>query len=127
VVSILENTRARLVVKLGNRFTNTAMCILDKTAGTARFERTVFMWPRKPVEVQLGDVVGIDVVRQSTDTTPGKGYELNVETYYPCVHLRSGKTFYLSQAPSEEATTEVVGQMCQFLGLQTGSQSPLQG
>ena len=115
---ILENTPTRLVVKLGNRFTNSAMCIFDKTAGTAKFERKIFMWPRKPIEVPLGDIAGIDVLTQSTE-----GSEMSGTTYFPRVHLRSGKSFYLSQVPtaltasSEKPTTEVVVRMCAFLGL----------
>jgi hypothetical protein len=93
---IVENSPTRMVVKLGGRFANTATCTLDKTSGTARFERTVFMFPRKPIEVPLGDIAAIDILRQSTRTQPGDPSSLTHDTYYPRVHLLSGKTFHLS-------------------------------
>ena len=112
---IVENSPTRMVVKLGGRFTNTATCTFDKTSGIARFERTLFMFPRRPIEVPLGEIAAIDILRQSTQTTPGNVY-LTQDTYYPCVHLVSGKTIYLSQASSDEETTQVVAEILKFLG-----------
>jgi len=112
---ITEQTPTRMVVKLGGRFTNTATCIFDKTSGVARFERTVFMIPRKPIEVPLGEIAGIDILRQSTNTQPGDPNGLRQETYYPHVHLRSGRNFYLSQASSYAETTAVVTEIINFL------------
>ena len=112
---IVENSPTRMVVKLGGRFTNTATCTFDKTSGTARFERTLFMFPRKPIEVPLGEIAAIDILRQSMPSTAGNVY-MTQDTYYPGVHLVSGKTIYLSQASSDEETTQVVAEILKFLG-----------
>jgi hypothetical protein len=114
---IAESSPTRLVVKLGSRWTNSASCTLDKAAGTARFERTLFFFTRKPIEVPIGDIAAMDILRQSTSTQPGNPFGLTQETYYPRVYLRSGRMFYLSQAGSEEETIELVRQMLAFLGL----------
>ena len=111
---ITEQTPTRLVVKLGGRFTNTATCTFDKTSGIGRFERTVFMIRRKPIEVPLSEIAAIDILRQSTSTKPGDPNALTHDTYYPHVHLRSGRSFYLSQASSDEETTEVVTEIINF-------------
>jgi hypothetical protein len=114
---IVESSPTRLVIKLGNRWINTADCTLDKATGTARFERTLFFFPRKPIEVPIGEIATMDILRQSTNTQPGNPMGLTHESYFPRVYLRSGRMFYLSQAGSDEETTALVRRMLDFLGL----------
>ena len=67
--------------------------------------------------MSLSDIASINVIKQSTNTTPGQGFAVTVDTFYPCVELRSGKRLWLSQADTAEATEILVQQMRKFLDL----------
>jgi hypothetical protein len=105
---IMEHTPERLVVRLGGIFPHGSTCVLDKATGRARFERRLFFWPRKPIEVALGDISAFEIVETSTE---------NESSYYPRVTLCSGKRFYLSDAGNLETTREMARQVREFLGL----------
>src|ERR1043166_8351483 len=97
MLQVLENTPDRLVVKTGVRPFHTTTATFDKSTGKARFERTVFFWKRKPIEVPLDDIASITVVSQSM--TGAQGMQLSSNN--PLVQLKSGQRFWLSDAGSQ--------------------------
>jgi hypothetical protein len=104
---IVEDTPERLVVRLGSLFPHSAVCVIDKASGRARFGRRLFFFPRRTIDVALGEVVGFEVVEL--------GPPLN--SFEPRVTLASGKRFYLSPADTKEATHAVARRVRAFLGL----------
>ena len=48
---ILEDTPERMVVRLGALFPHSAICVLDKERGRARFYRRLFFFPRRMIDV----------------------------------------------------------------------------
>ncbi len=104
---IVEHTPERMVVRLGALFPHSAICVLDKTTGRARFVRRLFFFPRRMIDVPLAEVVGFEVVEL--------GPPLN--SFEPRVVLASGKRFYLSPAATLEETREVARGVRAFLGL----------
>ncbi len=107
---IVEHTPERLVVELGAFFPHNATCTFDKTTGRARFERQLFFFPRKTIDVPLGEIVDFEVVEV--------GKPLN--SFDPRVTLASGKRFYLSPAATVEETRAVARAVRAFLGLGQG-------
>jgi hypothetical protein len=104
---IVEDTPERMVVRLGALFPHSAICVLDKGSGRARFYRRLFFMPRRTIDVSLRQIADVEVVEV--------GHPLN--SFDPRVVLASGKRFYLSPADTREATREVVGRVREFLGL----------
>jgi hypothetical protein len=104
---IVEHTPERLVVKLGAFLPHRATCVFDKTTGRARFERSLFFYPRQTIDVALEDIVAFDVVEV--------GPPLN--SFDPRVVLASGRRFYLSPANTREETRAVARAVRAFLGL----------
>jgi hypothetical protein len=104
---IVEDTPERMVVRLGAPFPHSAICVLDKERGRARFYRRLFFFPRRTIDVSLREIADVEVVEV--------GHPLN--SFDPRVVLASGKRFYLSPADTREATREVVGRVREFLGL----------
>lgn len=104
---IVEHTPERMVVHLGALFPHSAICVLDKETGRARFHRRLFFVPRRTIDVPLREIAGFEVV----ETGPP------INSFDPCVVLASGKRFYLSPADTREATREVARRVREFLGL----------
>src|SRR6266540_545850 len=117
MLQVLENTPDRLVVKTGVRPFHTTTATFDKSTGKARFERTVFFWKRKPIEVPLDDIESITVVQQNMTGAQGMQFSSN----NPLVQLKSGQRFWLSDAGSQADSVQAVQLMRDFLaGAQTG-------
>jgi hypothetical protein len=106
-MTILQNTPERLVVQAGSRV-NQCTLTLDRTTGSARLDRTLLMWPRKPVEVAIAEIDHVDVVTIH-DAASG------ADTHQPVLHTRSGEAIALP-VPDEEAGT-TAAQLRGFLGL----------
>jgi len=104
---IVEDTPERMVVRLGAAFPHSAVCVLDKETGRARFYRRLFFIPRRTIDVSLRQIADFELVEV--------GPPLN--SFDPRVSLVSGKRFYLSPADTLEATREVVARVREFLGL----------
>jgi hypothetical protein len=104
---IVEHTAERLVVELGSWFPHNATCVFDKATGRARFERQLFFFSRRTIDVPLADIVGFEVVEVEK---PFDSYDLRVV-------LASGRRFFLSPAVTREETREVARQVREFLGL----------
>ncbi|HEU5275291.1 MAG TPA: hypothetical protein VFU97_16630 [Xanthobacteraceae bacterium] len=104
---IAEHTPQRLVVRLGAIFPHSAICVFDKTTGRAQFARRLFFWPRRLIDVPLGDIVDFEVLEL--------GPPLN--SFDPRVTLASGKRFYLSPAATKDETRAVARAVRAFLGL----------
>jgi hypothetical protein len=92
---IVEHTPERLIVKLGGIFPHDATCVFDKSTGRARFERRLFFWRRRPIEVALADIADFEVTESSGQT----------ESFEPRVVLRSGRKVYLSDAGTAEVNS----------------------
>jgi hypothetical protein len=107
MIWIVEHTPERMVVRLGALFPHSAICVLDKETGRARFHRRLFFVPRRTIDVPLRNIADFALVEV--------GPPLN--SFDPCVLLASGKRFYLSPADTPEATREVVRRVREFLGL----------
>jgi hypothetical protein len=104
---IAEHTPERLVVRLGALFPHSAICVLDKATGRARIVRKLFFFPRRMINVPLGDIVDFEVVEVGPP----------INSFDPRVVLASGKRYYLSPAATLEETREVARQVRAFLGL----------
>jgi len=104
---ISEDTPTRLVMTLGTRNYHWTKCILDKSTGRARFERRMLIFPRRPIEVPIADVVATDPIVFRADHSV---------TYYLLLKLRSGKTYWLA-GDSGEASVSVAAKIRGFLGL----------
>jgi hypothetical protein len=107
IMSIVEHTPQRLVVQLGSLFPHNSTCVFDKTTGRAQFERQLFFYTRKTIDVALDDIADFEVVEV------GKP----LDSYDPRVVLASGKRFYLSPAATREETRAVAQAVRGFLGL----------
>jgi hypothetical protein len=116
MLQVSENTPDRLVVKTGVRPFHTTTATFDKSTGKARFERTIFFWKRKPIEVPLDDIESITVVQQNMTGAQGMQFSSN----NPLVQLKSGQRFWLSDAGSQAGSVQAVQLMRDFLaGTQT--------
>ena len=104
---IIEHTPERMVVALGALFPHSAICVLDKEIGRARFERRLFLVPRRTIDVPLREIADFELVEV--------GPPFN--SFDPRVVLASGKRFWLSPADTPAATREVVRRVREFLGL----------
>jgi hypothetical protein len=104
---IVEHTPELLVVRLGAPFPHNALCVFDKTTGRAKFVRRLFFFPRRMINVPLGDIDNVEVM----DVGPP------FNSFEPRVTLRSGKTFFLSPAATREETRAVVQAVRAFLDL----------
>ena len=107
MAGIVEHTPERLVVELGAFFPHNATCVFDKTTGRARFERRLFFFQRKTIDVALGDIADFEVMET--------GPPLN--SFDPRVTLASGTRFFLSPAFTREETRAVARAVRAFLGL----------
>jgi hypothetical protein len=107
MLDVQANTPTRLVIKL-TKGLNVSTAILDKSTGRARFERAVFFWKRKPVDVALDDI-------ESVAAMPVRAR--GGETQVPLIRLKSGGTIQLADAGGQGETVEAVRQMRTFLGL----------
>ncbi len=107
MTSIVEHTPERLVVSLGTFFPHNATCTFDKTTGRAQFDRQLFFYWRKTIDVALGEIVDFEVVEIGK---PLDSYDLRVT-------LASGRRFYLSPAATREETRAVARAVRGFLGL----------
>jgi hypothetical protein len=104
---VSENTPTRLVMTLGARSSLWSKYILDKTAGRARFERRLLIFPRRPIDVPLSEIVAADpIVFGSAESV----------TYYVVVKLKSGKAYWLA-GDSLAASIAAAGHIRRFLGL----------
>lgn len=104
---VVEHTPQRLVVRLGTLFPHNSTCVFDKTTGRARFERILFFFPRRTIDVALGEIVNFEVAEI------GKP----LDSFDPRVTLASGKRFFLSPAATREETRAMVRLVRSFLGL----------
>jgi hypothetical protein len=107
MTAIVEHTPERLVIELGAFFPHNATCVLDKTTGRARFERQLFFFSRRTIDVALGEIVDFEVVE----------LDKPLDSFDPRVTLASGKRFYLSPAATREETRAVARAVRAFLGL----------
>jgi hypothetical protein len=96
-MAIVEHTALRMVVYSGSLL-GKAVLTLDKDAGRARLERSVLMWPRKPVEIALADIAEVSV---ATTKDPPSGSELHT----PVMRLRSGEALALPASEADAAET----------------------
>jgi hypothetical protein len=108
VLQIVEDTPSRLALKFGSGLQSTAVT-LDKTTGTARFERKT-LFTRKPIEVPFAEIAAITVVPMRS---------LGVVTNAPLVQLKSGKRFWLADTGSRTESVEAARQMRMVLGMAT--------
>jgi len=96
-MTIVQNTPERLVVQAGSPI-NKCTLTLDRTTGSARLDRTLLLWPRKPVEFALADIDHVDVI---TSHDPASG----ADTHLPVLHTRSGAAIAVPVAEEEAAGT----------------------
>src|SRR5262245_17017194 len=108
---ILENTPDRLVIHMGIRPFQTTTATFDRASRKARFERTVFLIPRKPIEVVFDEIETITVVHQSMTGHQG----MQVKSENPLVQLKDGKRFWLSDPGSPADAATIVQQMREFV------------
>lgn len=104
---LAEDTPERLVVRLGALFPHSAICVFDKPSGRARIVRKLFFFPRRMLNVALGDIVDFEVVEV--------GPPFN--SFDPRIVLRSGKRYWVSPAATLEETRDVARRVRAFLGL----------
>src|SRR5262245_14455456 len=108
---ILENTPDRLVIHMGIRPFQTTTATFDRASRKARFERTVFLIPRKPIEVVFDEIETITVAHQSMTGHQG----MQVKSNNPLVQLKDGKRFWLSDPGSPADAATIVQQMREFV------------
>lgn len=118
----LESTPDRLAITMGIRPLQTTTATFDKASRKARFERTIFLIPRKPIEVAFDEIETITVVHQSTTGSQG----MQVKSDNPLVQLKDGRRFWLSNPGSPADAATAVQQMREFVvqGLPEGSPAP---
>src|SRR5262249_22399442 len=116
----LENTPDRLGITMGTRPFQTTTATFDRASRKARFERTVFLIPRKPIEVAFDEVETITVVNQRTTGSQG----MRVKSDNPLVQLKNGTRFWLSDPGSPADAATAVQQMREFLVLGQPESSP---
>jgi hypothetical protein len=107
---VLESTPDRLIIRMGTRPFQTTTVTFDRSK--ARFERNVFAWKRRPIEVPLDDIESITVIEQTT--TGAQGMQMRSDN--PFVQLKSGQRFWLSDPGSPAAAAEAVQLMRGFIG-----------
>ncbi len=101
-----ENTPTRLVITLGSRYSNFARIILDKSAGTARFERRMLMLPRRAIELPLADIASVDAIVLAVYS----------KEYYILIRTKAGKKIWLA-GDSRDASVATAKQIRDFVGL----------
>ena len=106
-MTILQQTPERLVVQAGSLI-NRCTLTLDRTTGGARLDRTLLLWPRKPMEFALADIDQVDVI---TTHDPASGADM----HQPVLHTRSGTAIAVPVADEEAGSTAT--QLRGFLGL----------
>ena len=106
-MTIVQNTPERLVLQAGSPFGKTTM-ILDKTAGSARIERSFAMWHRKPVELALADIDHVDIVTMHDGAS-------GADVHRPLLHTRNGET--IAVPANDEEASLVAAHVRGFLGL----------
>ncbi|TAK49983.1 MAG: hypothetical protein EPO23_01820 [Xanthobacteraceae bacterium] len=101
-----ETTATRLVMTLGSRNRNFAKVTLDKTAGTARFERRLLIFPRPAIELPLAEIAAADPIVITA-------YRAD---HYVLVKTRAGRNIWLA-GDSGEASITAARQIRAFVGL----------
>ncbi len=112
MLQILENAPNRLILRMGVLPFETSTIVLDKSSGKGRFERTVFFWKRRPIEIPLEQIAAITLVPREKDANQKGGKRDN-----PTVGLKSGQQFQLSNPGDPKSAIEAVRHMSMFLGL----------
>jgi hypothetical protein len=106
-MKIIEQTEARLAFKIGIPLINWTQCDLDRTTGRARIRRVTFFWPRKTVDIPLGEI-------QAVSLMGGAGAENSVYEY-PMLTLNSGECIKLAvhQYSQSRKAVDAVGAFLQ--------------
>jgi hypothetical protein len=100
-MKIIEQTEARLSFKIGIPLLCWTGCDLDRTTGRARIRRVMFFWPRKTVDIPLGDIHAVSLVGAGDNS----GWQ------YPMVTLNSGERikFAVHQYSRSRKAVDAVG------------------
>jgi len=106
-MTILQHTPERLVVQAGSLI-NQCTLTLDRTTGSARLDRTMLLWPRKPVELSLAEIDRVDVITMHDGAS-------GADVHEPVLHTRSGTTIPVPVADEEASVT--AAELRGFLGL----------
>jgi hypothetical protein len=102
-MKIIEQTEARLAFKIGIPFLGWTQCDLNRTTGRARIRRVILFWPRKTVDIPLGEIHAVSLVG-------GVGAE-NSAYEYPMLTLNSGELikFAVHQYSQSRKAVDAVG------------------
>jgi hypothetical protein len=106
-VDISEDMPSRLVMTLRSRNYLWTRYVLDKTSGRARLERRWLIFPRRAVEIALGDIVAADPIVFGTESATN---------YYVLLKLTSGKRYWCA-GESQETSIAAAARIRAFLGL----------
>ena len=106
-MAIVERSKNRLVVEAGGRL-SAFILVLDKQAGTARLERNVLMWKRRPLEIPLTEIKDFDVASFKDAVS---GAELRK------LLLRTRNDEAIELPVEEAAIQETAASLRDFLGL----------
>jgi hypothetical protein len=108
---ILESAPDRLILRIGVQPFETSTIILDKSTGRARFERTMFFWKLRPIDLALEEIAAITIAAHEKAANRKRTKRDN-----PTVQLKSGQPFRLSDPGDTKSAIEAVRQMSTFLG-----------
>jgi hypothetical protein len=106
-MTIVQSTPERLVVQAGSLFGKTTMTF-DKSAGSARIERSIALWKRKPTDLALAEIDHVDVVTMHDGAS-------GADVHQTVLHTRSGQTIPVPVADEEAGLA--AAQLRRFLGL----------
>jgi hypothetical protein len=106
-MTIVERSTNRLVVEAGGTLTAFKLA-LDKQAGTARIERNLLMWKRRPREMPLADIKDFSV---ASFKDAASGAELRK------LLLRTQADEAIELPVEEAAIEETAATLRKFLGL----------
>lgn len=106
-MKIVEQSATKLAFKIGMPYFNGSECAFDRNTGRATIKRWVLLWPRRTIDLALGDIAG---AKLGVASVSGQGGE----QFYPIVVLKSGKQVTLPTF-SETAARRAVDAITAFL------------
>lgn len=111
-MKIIEQTKDRLVFKIGVPYFNGTSCEFDRAKGRAVLKRVMLFWPLRTIDLPIEEIAAARLASAfglSGDTT--------TDTYskdYPVIELKSGTRISLAAA-SEKVSKKAVEMINDFL------------
>ncbi len=106
-MAIVERTATRMILEAGGGL-NSLTLVLDKQAGQARIERRTLMFNRKPQEMPLSQINGVDVAHLKDAASGAEMQQLM---------LRAGVDEAIPLPVADKEVQETARALRDFLGL----------